>query len=114
MRGTTPIVTVDIEREFDGITVVATIDQDGTQVTKSSAGNNLRVTKVYDEETGEFLYSNVAVYLSQAETLKFEVGKARVQLRWVNVLGDAEKSDIGTVDFDEVLLERVIEYGEVD
>ena len=114
MRGTTPIVTVDIEKEFDGCTVVATIDQDGTQVTKSNAGSDLRVTKVYDEDTGKFSHSNVAVYLSQEETLKFEVGRGRVQLRWINVLGNADKSDIGTVDFDEVLLERVIRYGELD
>ena len=112
MRGTTPIVTLDIEQNFDGYTVVATIDQDGTQVTKSSTGNDVKITKVYDEQSGDFLYSSVAVYLSQAETLKFDVGKARVQLRWIDVLGEAEKSDIASVDFDEVLLERVIHYGE--
>ena len=114
MKGTTPIVTLELEKELDGCTVVATIDQDGTQVTKSSAGNNLKITKVYDEQTGEFLYSDIAVYLSQAETLKFDIGKARAQVRWIDMLGDAEKSDIGEIEFDEVLLERVIEYGEVD
>lgn len=112
MRGTTPIVSIDIEKDFSGNTVIATIDQDGTQVTKSSTGNDVKITKVYDEDTGDFLYSTVAVYLSQAETLLFEVGRARVQLRWINFLGDAEKSDIASVMFDEVLLERVIQYGE--
>ena len=112
MRGTTPIVTLDIAKEFDGDTVIATIDQDGTQVSKSSTGSDVKITKVYDENTGEFLYSDVAVYLSQEETLKFDVGKARVRLRWIDVLGDAEKSDIASVMFDEVLLERVIHYGE--
>ena len=114
MRGTTPIITFEIEQNFDGCTVIATIDQDGTQVTKSSAGSDLRVTKVYDEDTGDFLYSSVAVYLTQSETLKFDVGKGRVQLRWIDLIGTAKKSDIGTVDFDEVLLERVIAYGEQD
>lgn len=114
MRGTTPIITFDVEKNFDGCTVIATIDQDGTQVSKSSSGTDLRVTKVYDEDTGDFLYSSVAVYLSQDETLKFDIGKGRVQLRWIDAIGTAEKSDIGSVDFDEVLLERVIEYGERD
>lgn len=114
MRGTTPIITFSIEKDFTGNTVVATIDQDGTQVTKSSAGTDMKITKVYDEDTGDFVRSDVALYLTQDETLKFDIGKARVQLRWVDVIGTAEKSDIGSIDIDEVLLERAINYGEVD
>ena len=114
-RGSTPFVTLSVDgEEFKNSTVVVTIDQDGTQITKSSTGNDVKLTKVYDEETGEFLRTDVTVYLSQADTLKFDVGQARAQVRWVDILGYAWVTDIVTVSLEEVLLEREIEYGETD
>lgn len=111
-RGSTPVVTLTVDgQNFDGCRVVVTIDQNGTQVTKKNGTNDVDITKNYDED-GNFVSSTIAVYLSQSDTLAFDVGQARVQLRWINVLGEAEVSDIGAVTFDEVLLERVIEYGE--
>lgn len=114
-RGSTPIITLSVDgEEFKNSTVVVTIDQDGTQVTKSSTGNDVKLTKVYDEETGEFLRTDVTVYLSQTETLMFDVGQARAQIRWVDILGYAWGTDVVTLSLEEVLLEREIQYGEND
>ena len=111
-RWTTPIKTLQIPKDFTAMTVVVTIDQDGTQVTKTNkSSNDVRITKHYNDD-GEFDYSEVAVYLSQADTGKFEVGNARVQVRWIDVLGDAQESEIASLAIDETLLDREIEYGE--
>lgn len=122
-QGTTPIVslTVDVERKedgtivpsstFDDSNVFVTLDQDGTQITKSSRGSNdVEITKNYDD-SGLWISSTVAMYLSQSETLGFEVGAARAQLRWVNYLGQAYASDIASIKIDESLLGEVIDYG---
>lgn len=112
-RGTTPIVSITVDgQNFDGFTVIATIDQNGTQISKSSSDSDeILITKNYDDE-GALVSSTVAVYLSQADTLAFEVGAARIQLRWINGYDEAYESDISTISFEEVLLEREIVYGE--
>ena len=110
-QGTTPIVSLEVEQNFDNCNVYVTIDQDGTQVTKSSRESpDIEITKHYNED-GEFDYSIVAMYLTQAETGKFDVGKARVQARWVDFIGDAHATEIGTISIEETLLQGVIEYG---
>ena len=111
-QGTTPIVTLDVAQDFDGCNVYVTIDQDGTQVTKASRTSpDIEISKHYDDN-GDFDYSKVAVYLQQNETLGFDVGKARVQIRWVDVLGNAFATDIQSFKIDESLLADVIDYGE--
>ena len=110
-QGTTPIVFLDVEENFDNCNAYVTVDQDGTQVTKASRTSpDIEITKHYDEN-GEFTYSTVAMYLTQAETLGFDVGKARVQIRWVDFIGDADATEIGSFDIEESLLQEVIEYG---
>ena len=111
-QGTTPIVTLDVAQDFDGCNVYVTIDQDGTQVTKASrTSSDIEISKHYDDD-GNFDYSKVAVYLQQAETLGFEVGKARVQIRWVDFIGNAFATDIQSFKIDESLLDDVIDYGD--
>lgn len=111
-QGTTPIVTLDVAQDFDNCNVYVTIDQDGTQVTKSSrTSNDIEITKHYDD-SGDFDYSKVAMYLTQPETLGFEIGKARVQIRWVDVVGNAFATDIKPFNISESLLMEVIQYGE--
>lgn len=111
-RWTTPIKTLQIPKDFTGYTVVVTIDQDGTQVTKTNkSSNDVKITKHYDE-SGEFDYSNVAVYLSQADTGLFDVGSARIQVRYIDILGNAQETEIESMTIDETLLDREIEYGE--
>lgn len=111
-QGTTPIVTLDVAQNFDNCNVYVTIDQDGTQVTKSSrTSNDIEITKHYDD-SGDFDYSKVAMYLTQPETLGFEIGKARVQIRWVDIVGNAFATDIKPFNISESLLMEVIQYGE--
>lgn len=124
-QGTTPIVslTIDVERDEDGVivpssvldncNVFVTIDQNGTQVTKSSRGSlDIDITKNYDTtDPTKHISTTVSMYLTQRETLGFEVGKARAQLRWVNFLDEAYASDIASITIDESLLEEVIAYG---
>lgn len=108
---TTPIETLEVAQNFDNCNVYITIDQDGTQITKSSRESpDIEITKHYDDD-GEFAYSTIAVFLTQAETGKLEVGKARVQARWVDFIGIAHATEIGTIDIEETLLQGVIEYG---
>lgn len=124
-QGTTPIVTltIPVERDEDGniiassvldnCNVYVTIDQNGTQITKASrTSQDIEITKNYDEDDPtKHISTSVAMYLSQAETLGLEVGSARAQLRWINVIDVAYASDIATIKIDESLLEEVIEYG---
>lgn len=110
-QGTTPIETITVAQEFDNCNVYVTIDQDGTQITKASrTSDDIEITKNYDSE-GNFESSSVAVYLTQAETLRLEVGAARVQIRWVDFIGEAYATEIGTISIEESLLQEVIEYG---
>ena len=124
-QGTTPIVTltIPVERDEDGniiassvlddCNVFVTIDQNGSQITKASrTSQDVEITKNYDkDDPTKHISTSVAMYLSQAETLGLEVGKARAQLRWINVIDTAYASDIATITIDESLLEEVIEYG---
>lgn len=110
-QGTTPIETLTVAQELDNCNVYVTIDQDGTQITKvSRTSDDIEITKNYDDE-GNFETSSIALYLTQAETLRLEVGTARVQVRWIDFVGNAYASEIGTVSIDESLLQEVIEYG---
>jgi len=110
-QGTTPIVTLDVAEDFDNCNVYVTIDQDGTQVTKASRTSpDIEITKHYDD-SGDFDYSKVAVYLTQEETLGFDIGRARVQIRWIDILDNAYATNIKSFKIDESLLESVIEYG---
>lgn len=110
-QGTTPIVTLEVPQNFDNCNVFVTVDQDGTQVTKASReSSDIEITKHYDEN-GDFDYSNVAMYLTQSETLGFEVGRARVQIRWIDFLNNAEATEIGSFNIEESLYQEVIAYG---
>lgn len=124
-QGTTPIVslTIDVERDkddnivpssvLDNCNVYVTIDQNGEQITKSSReSSDIEITKNYSEDDPtRHISTTVAMYLTQEETLGLEVGNARVQLRWINVIDEAFASDIATIKIDESLLEGVIDYG---
>lgn len=110
-QGTTPIIALNVAQDFDNCNVYVTIDQSGTQVTKASReSSDIEITKHYDED-GNFDYSRVAVYLQQKDTLGFDVGKVRVQIRWVDFLGNAFATDIQSFKIDESLLEAEIAYG---
>ena len=110
-QGTTPIETFTVAQDFTNCNVYVTIDQNGFQITKASRqSEDIEITKHYKED-GTFDYSEVAMYLTQAETLSLEVGKARAQIRWIDFIGDAYATDIGTINIEESLLKEVITYG---
>ena len=110
-QGTTPIETFDVAEDFTSCNVYVTIDQNGNQITKASRTSpDIEITKHYKED-GTFDYSTIAMYLSQAETLSLDVGKARVQAKWINVIGQVKATDIGSISIEESLLQEVIEYG---
>lgn len=110
-QGTTPIVTLNVAEDFDNCNVYVTIDQNGFQITKASRESpDIEITKHYADD-GTFDYSKVAMYLTQAETLGLDIGKARVQIRWVDFIGNAFATDIKSFDISESLLTEVIEYG---
>ena len=112
-RGSTPIVTITVpNQDFDDCNVYVTIDQDGNQVTKASrTSEDIEITKNYDDE-GELLSSDIAVYLTQEETMQFAVGNAEVQIRWIDTNGNAYVTDIDKIKLERTLLEGVIEYGD--
>lgn len=110
-QGTTPIVSITVAQDFSNCNVFVTLDQDGKQVTKSSRDSeDVEITKNYND-SGEFENSTVAMYLTQAETLGFDIGIARVQIRWVDFIGNAFATDIQTCSITESLLQEVISYG---
>lgn len=111
-QGTTPIIIGTVDQEFDYANVYATVEQNGVLITKSSRGSDdIEITKNYDED-GNFVSSTVAMYLTQQETLKLEAGTARAQLRWIDITGNAQASDIDTnIQIGESLYQEVITYG---
>ena len=112
-RGSTPIIALTVLGEdFSASTVYVTIDQNGEQLTKNSNSDSgdMWLSPIYDETTGERIGTKINLYLSQDETLKFDVGKADVQIRWVESEGTAHVSDVQQIEFTRVLLEDVITY----
>lgn len=111
-RGSTPIVSITVpNQDFTNCNVYVTLDQDGTQVTKASrTSDDIQIVKNLDSN-GDLVSSTVAVYLTQEDTMKFEVGNCRVQIRWIDLLDNAYVTDIKSIKLNETLLEGVIEYG---
>lgn len=121
-RGSTPVIILNVTFPLDdngdpvnilsGCDIYVTIDQDGLQVTKDTVDNDgsLILVPVYDDENVQ-TGLKIQVNLSQSDTLKFDIGTARVQTRWIEADGTAHVSDISKAKFTEVLLEEVISHG---
>ena len=54
--------------------------------------------------------SELDIYLTQEETLRFEEGDCEVQARWVYAGGDAKGTPTKRIKVDRILLEDVIEH----
>ena len=111
-RGTTPTITITVEgMTFQGMKLYVTIeDNAGTQITKNSNGGEVTKTVTYDDQ-GNPTGCIVTVFLTQEETLGFDVGTAQAQLTWIDAYGIADKSDIFNLKFDRTLLEEAVHYG---
>lgn len=102
IRGTTPDYLLTIEGyDLTNKTVFVTIRQGSTIITKS--GDQLTIS-VDGEKT------TIAVTLTQLDTLRLSVGKAEVQVRFIDSNGVARATDRAELTVDKVLLERVIAY----
>lgn len=99
-RGTTPTFTLTFTEQGLDLTAAANVYVTFTQGIKT-------ITKTgADLEVGE---KTIAVYLSQAETLMFSVGKVEIQANWTTQAGNRAASDIVEYDFTKQLLQRVVE-----
>lgn len=105
IRGTTPTYTLTIEgHDLTDKTVYVTLKIGKNLMTLT----NDRLSVVYSQQQDKSL---VEFTLTQEETLSFKVGTGDVQVRFINSHGTASATDIGKIEIDKVLLERVIEYG---
>ena len=69
--------------------------------------NSMENVSLHDVTPGT---STVYVDLSQEDTLKLEVGKAEVQVRFINHAGVALATNVVLVDVDKILKDSEIEY----
>ena len=105
IRGTTPTYTLTIEgQDLTDKTIYVTLKIGKNLMTLT----NDRLSVVYSQQDQK---SIVAFTLTQEETLSFKVGTGDVQVRFINAEGIAYATDIGKIEIDKVLLERIIEYG---
>ncbi len=101
VRATTPTFVLT----FTGIDLteatehLVTIKQGTTELTKS--GDALSVTA-----------TTISVFLSQAETLMFNAGKAEIQANWVYLDNTRACSNIASVAVDRNLLDEVVNVNE--
>lgn len=99
-RGTTPTIYCYVKgADLTGKTIYATIKQGDTEIT---------LVDPYCEktETG----CTVSFRLTQEETLSLPVGRAEIQLRWINNQGRAAATCIKTFNINSILKEGEIEY----
>jgi hypothetical protein len=98
-RGTTPLYTI----KFTGITLQ---DIGDIYITFEQTKSNQELTKHYPEVAVGDGYAYVQ--LTQAETLAFQKGSAKMQIRFLDKSGNAFKSTIVNVQVSDVLYEEEI------
>ena len=101
IRGTTPDYVLTVDADLTGKTVYVTISQLRTKLTLT--GDDLSIAK---DESG----STIAIRLTQQQTLGLAVGKAEVQVKYIDEQGVVRATDIQPITVDRALLERVVEY----
>lgn len=101
-QGTTPtlVLTVTGAEDLDEATCYVTIaNSTGKKITKT--GDDLAVSD-----------NQIAVHLTQEETLQLQPGSCEVQVRWIDANGNAMATDKAVITVEPVLLKEVIEYQE--
>ncbi len=102
LQGTTPVYELCIEGyDLTDKSVYVTISSGCKKVTKT--GDDLAIA--YDGEKSLVYFS-----LSQEETLSFEVGNAKIQVRFISEGGEAFGTETVTVKVRGSLLKQVITY----
>jgi len=98
-RGTTPTNTFSVDVDLTGTTIFVSYEQDG---------------KVVVEKTGSDLTvgtNSISLVLSQEETLAFHPGPVNIQIRYVDVYGTADASNIIKTTAERIIKDGVIQYG---
>lgn len=98
-RGTTPLYTI----KFTGISLQ---DIGDIYITFEQTKSSQELTKHYPEVAVGDGYAYVQ--LTQAETLAFQKGSAKMQIRFLDKSGNAFKSTIVNVQVSDVLYEEEI------
>ena len=99
-RGTTPTIYCFVKgADLTGKTIYATIKQDDIEII-------LKDPACERTETG----CTVSFRLTQEQTLSLPIGRAEIQLRWINSQGRAAATCIKTFSIDSILQEGEIEY----
>ena len=98
-RGTTPLYTIKLK----GISLS---DIGDIYITFEQTKSNQELTKHYPEVAIGDGYAYVQ--LSQEETLAFQKGSAKMQIRFLDKTNNAFKSSIANVQVSDVLYEEVI------
>ena len=97
-RGTTPTFQLTFPETVD-LTTAANV------YVTFTCGSNV-VTKTGDDLDVEA--HSVSVYLTQAETFLFDVGKIKIQANWTDDYGGRVASEVVTYLVSEQLLNRVV------
>ena len=103
-RGTTPGYILEISGyDLTECTVFVTISQNG----KKLALQNDRLILEYDSEMD---ISRIMFELTQQETLEMRMGKAEIQVKFIDETGYVEATEIGRIGVLPILHEDVIQY----
>lgn len=99
-QGTTPTILLTLEgaEDLDQATCYVTFKH-GVNKTLTKSGSDL----VVDD-------NEIAVFLSQEETLAMIPGGCDVQVRWIDENGNAMTTDVAKIQVNSVLLKQIIEY----
>lgn len=101
-QGTTPTLVLTVgEEQLDDCTCYVTLRQSVKKITKS--GSELVVSG-----------NEIAVRLTQQDTLSLMPGRCEIQVRWIDASGNAGETDKEEIEVTEALLKEIIEYQEVN
>ncbi|MBO7667044.1 MAG: hypothetical protein J6T26_01155 [Firmicutes bacterium] len=95
-RGSTPVNTFDVDIDLTGATVFITYNQ-GEETVLEKAGADVAITP-----------TQLAVTLTQEETLAFTAADVDIQIRYVFPSGAADGSDIIHTTAERILKDGVI------
>lgn len=97
-QGVTPTITFTLPQEID-----LTEAENVYLVLKQG---NLELTKSNEELTVQD--NIVSVYLTQAETLQFEVGRVEAEIDWTYADGSRGETDTAYIDWARTLMRKVL------
>lgn len=101
-QGTTPTLVLDLDgvHDLEEATCYVTFKQ-GLNKKLTKSGSDLVVDG-----------NEIAVFLTQEETLAMVPGGCYVQVRWIYSDGTSNTTDIARIQVNPVLLKEIIEYQE--